>query len=60
MQVTGVASKGEELLQHLDESNPEIVVQDLLIPGGLDGIETRAHIAGAPGYPGDRIDSEHR
>ena len=44
MQVTGVASSGEELLQHLDEWNPEIVVQDLLMPGGMDGIETTQRI----------------
>ena len=44
MQVTGVASSGEELLQLLDEWNPEIVVQDLLMPGGLDGIETTERI----------------
>lgn len=44
MQVTGVASSGEELLHHLDEWNPDIVVQDLLMPGGLDGIETTQRI----------------
>jgi DNA-binding NarL/FixJ family response regulator len=38
--VVGIASSGEELLEHLDEWRPDVVLQDLLLPGGLDGIET--------------------
>jgi NarL family two-component system response regulator LiaR len=40
MHVVGIASSGEELLAHLDEWHPEIVIQDLLLPGGMDGVET--------------------
>lgn len=40
MRVAGIASSGEELLANLDEWNPDVVLQDLLMPGGLDGIET--------------------
>lgn len=40
LQVCGIASSGEELLEHLNEWAPEIVLQDLLLPGGIDGIET--------------------
>ena len=38
--VTGMASSGEELLQHVDRWAPDVVLQDLLMPGGMDGIET--------------------
>ena len=40
IRVVGIASSGEELLAHLDEWKPDVILQDLLIPGGLDGIET--------------------
>jgi len=40
VRVVGVASSGEELLAHAAEWNPRVVVMDLLMPGGLDGIET--------------------
>jgi NarL family two-component system response regulator LiaR len=39
-QVVGIASSGEELLERLDEWRPRVVLQDLLLPGGIDGIET--------------------
>jgi NarL family two-component system response regulator LiaR len=42
--VIGIASSGEELLEHLNTWNPQIVLQDLLMPGGLDGIETTRRI----------------
>jgi DNA-binding NarL/FixJ family response regulator len=38
--VVGVASSGEELLAHLAEWHPDVVLQDLILPGGWDGIET--------------------
>jgi DNA-binding NarL/FixJ family response regulator len=44
LQVVGLASSGEELLEHLEEWNPQIVIQDLLLPGGLDGIETTRRV----------------
>jgi DNA-binding NarL/FixJ family response regulator len=44
MSVVGTASTGEEVLQHLDSWRPDIVIQDLLMPGGLDGIETTERI----------------
>jgi two-component system, NarL family, response regulator LiaR len=44
MTVVGVAASGEELLEHLDAWNPDIVLQDLLMPGGLNGIETTRRI----------------
>jgi DNA-binding NarL/FixJ family response regulator len=44
MKVVGMAASGEEFLEHLDEWQPDIVLQDLLIPGGIDGIETTRRI----------------
>lgn len=44
LRVVGIASTGEELLAHLDEWRPQIVLQDLLLPGGIDGIETTRRI----------------
>jgi DNA-binding NarL/FixJ family response regulator len=40
LKIVGVASSGEELLKHLLEWRPQVVLQDLLLPGGIDGIET--------------------
>lgn len=40
LKVVGIAATGEELLGHLHEWKPQIVLQDLLLPGGMDGIET--------------------
>src|SRR5450759_271210 len=37
--VVGTADSGEELLGRLDEWNTGVVLQDLLLPGGMDGIE---------------------
>jgi DNA-binding NarL/FixJ family response regulator len=44
LKVVGVAASGEELLDHLREWKPHIVVQDLLLPGGMDGVETTRRI----------------
>jgi DNA-binding NarL/FixJ family response regulator len=50
LKVVGVASSGEEALDHLDEWQPDVVLQDLLLPGGIDGIETtRRLLARRPG-----------
>src|SRR5688572_28454277 len=40
LRLVGVATTGEELLERLDEWRPQVVLQDLLLPGGIDGIET--------------------
>ncbi len=44
LKVVGIAASGEELLEHIDEWKPQIVLQDLLLPGGMDGIETTRRI----------------
>lgn len=40
----GIAVSGEEMLEHLTEWAPQIVIQDLLLPGGMDGIETTRRV----------------
>lgn len=42
--VAGTAASGEELLERLDEWNPQVVLQDLLLPGGMDGIEATRRV----------------
>lgn len=44
IRVVGIAVSGEELLQRLDEWRPDVILQDLLMPGGIDGIETTRRI----------------
>lgn len=45
LQVVGIAASGEELLENLAQWNPQVVLQDLMMPGGIDGIETMRRIA---------------
>ena len=40
LEVVGEATCGEEALQKIEQWMPDIVVMDLLMPGGLNGIET--------------------
>lgn len=42
--VVGTASSGEEALGKLDEWLPDVAVVDLLMPGGIDGLETTRRI----------------
>jgi NarL family two-component system response regulator LiaR len=44
LKVVGIAANGEELLKNLAQWKPQIVLQDLLMPGGIDGIETTRRI----------------
>jgi len=40
IRVVGVASSGEEMLEQAGRWSPQVVVLDLLMPGGLDGVKT--------------------
>jgi DNA-binding NarL/FixJ family response regulator len=44
LEVAGIAASGEELLRNLETWKPAIVIQDLLLPGGIDGIETTRRV----------------
>jgi DNA-binding NarL/FixJ family response regulator len=44
IEVVGTAVSGEELLEHVDEWKPQVVLQDLLLPGGMDGIEATRRV----------------
>jgi DNA-binding NarL/FixJ family response regulator len=49
LEVVGMAANGEELLAHIGKWKPDIVLEDLLMPGGIDGIETiRRTLAAMP------------
>jgi DNA-binding NarL/FixJ family response regulator len=42
--VVGTAAGGEELLEHLDEWKVQVILLDLLLPGGMDGIEATRRV----------------
>jgi two-component system, NarL family, response regulator LiaR len=42
--IVGVASNGEEALRQIERWLPDVVVMDLLLPGGIDGIEATRRI----------------
>src|SRR5262249_29256557 len=44
LSVAGVASNAEELLTRLDEWLPDVIVMDLLMPGGMDGVEATRRV----------------
>ena len=45
LKVVGIATRGEELLRQIQEWRPQVVLQDLLMPGGMDGVETIRRIS---------------
>jgi NarL family two-component system response regulator LiaR len=44
LRVIGMAASGEELLEQIGSWRPHVVIQDLLMPGGIDGIETTRRV----------------
>ena len=44
LRVVGVAPSGEALLAQVRAWSPAIVLLDLLMPGGIDGVETVAFV----------------
>lgn len=53
LKVVGIAASGEELLARVDEWRPDVVLQDLMVPGGIDGIETTRRLLER--HPGIRV-----
>ena len=43
--VVGIATSGEQLLTQIQKWKPQVVLQDLLMPGGIDGVETIRRIS---------------
>jgi two-component system, NarL family, response regulator LiaR len=44
LEIAGEASSGEEVMEKLESWLPDLVLMDLLMPGGMDGIETTRRI----------------
>lgn len=42
--VVGESSSGEEVLEQVEGWLPDVVIMDLLMPGGMDGIETTRRV----------------
>ena len=40
LEIIGEAANGEALLEQIENWLPDVVVMDLLMPGGIDGVET--------------------
>jgi NarL family two-component system response regulator LiaR len=39
IEVVGEAASGEEAMQHIEDWMPDVLVTDMLMPGGMDGME---------------------
>jgi two-component system, NarL family, response regulator LiaR len=44
LEIVGEAASGEEVLRYIELWLPDVVVMDLLMPGGMDGVETIRHV----------------
>ena len=42
--VTGIASSGEEAIKNIKETNPDLVLMDIVLKGNMDGIEAAQQI----------------
>lgn len=53
LRIAGISASGEELLDNLSAWRPQVVIQDLLMPGGIDGVETTRRVLARE--PGTRV-----
>ena len=44
LELVGEAASGEEMIAHVEAWLPDVIVMDLLMPGGIDGIEATRRI----------------
>ena len=62
-EVTGIISKGEDALAHVEKNNPDIILMDIQLKGIMDGIQTAELILGAHDIPiiylTANVDDEH-
>ncbi len=42
--IVGESCSGEEVMEHVEGWLPDVVIMDLLMPGGIDGIETTRRV----------------
>ena len=50
-EVAGIYSSGEEVLAHIDEVKPDLILMDIKLQGALDGLETSRIIKERYGLP---------
>lgn len=50
-EVTGILPRGEEALVNVEENRPDIVIMDICLKGGIDGIDTAIRIQKNGGIP---------
>jgi two-component system, NarL family, response regulator LiaR len=53
IRVVGIAASGEDLFARIGEWLPDVAVVDLLMPGGIDGVETTRRVVQA--FPSVRV-----
>jgi len=51
IKVVAEAATAEELLQKIGQVQTDIILLDILLPGGMDGLEAARRILGQPGSP---------
>lgn len=51
IKIIGEAATAEELLQKIGEVQTDVVLLDILLPGGMDGLEAARRILGQPNPP---------
>ncbi|GAA1141765.1 response regulator transcription factor [Kitasatospora gansuensis] len=51
IEVVGAAGSGEEAVALADKLHPQVVLMDLQLGDGIDGVEATSRIAGRPGAP---------
>ncbi len=51
IKIAGEAASAEELLQKIDKVHTDVILLDILLPGGMDGLEAARRILAQPNPP---------